>query len=353
MTVSNDTTDDVNGSIPAGLARTAGRGTSRLRAGAAAAMGLLALVGATGTNPAPSTAPGRAGPSVVPASGPLTLNAGGAGFPQYSQGLKRLAVLDAPMLERLKASISVPATPGRRLAVRMSCTPTDNTVNMNEWSTRMLAKFTGPGRTGSAGCGLPDHGYDLIGVATSAKATVVADVFVDHASPGPGLFKDAKIHVAIYESVPWQDYSFPPRPANLDTSPGYAWSNDPGTVRVLGPKTAQEANRALTFTQPFDAHLGLNLQGRGPGRMRVLINGKDISAQIGDSMQTQDKLISFWGYDPLGFEFPLDPATFFDPQGTAGLATPPRAPVTVTIATQDFQGPDWRVEVAPLPGNGG
>jgi len=267
-------------------------------------MGLLALVGCTGTNPAPGTVPGRAGPSVVPASGPLTLNAGGAGFPQYSQGMKRLAVLDAPMLERLKASISVPTTTGRPLAVRMTCTPSENTVNVNEWNTRMLAQFTGPGLTGKPGCGQSSQHYNLIGVATSVKTTVAADVFIDHASPGPGLFKDAKIHVAIYESVPWQDYSFPPRPANRDTSPDYAWSNDSGTVRVLGPKTAQEANRALTFTQPFDAHLDLILRGRGPGRMRVLINGKDISARIGDSLQTQDKFVSFWGYDPVGFEFP-------------------------------------------------
>jgi hypothetical protein len=218
-------------------------------------IGLLALVGCAGTNQAPSTAPGPGGPTVVPASSPFTLNAGGAGFPLYSQGMKRLAVLDAPMLERLKASISVPTTTGRPLAVRMSCTPTNNTVNVNEWNARMLAKFTGSGPrglTGKPGCGWSDRGDDLIGVATSVKTTVAADLYIDHDSPGPGLFKDAKIHVAIYESVPWQDYSFPPRPANLYTSPVYAWSTDLGTVRVAGPKTAQEANKPLTFTQPFD-----------------------------------------------------------------------------------------------------
>jgi hypothetical protein len=49
----------------------------------------------------------------------------------------------------------------------------------------------------------------------------------------------------------------------------------------------------------------------------------------------------------------LDPATFFDPMGTAGPKTPPGTPVTVTIAAQDFQGPDWRVEVVRQPDNGG
>jgi hypothetical protein len=310
MTVANDITDDVNSSRSAGLGRTTGRGTSLLRGCAAAAMGLLALVGCTSTKAAISTAAGTGGPTVVPASSPFTLNAGGAGFPLYSQGMKRLAVLDAPMLERLKASISVPTITGRPLAVRMTCTATNNTGNLNEWNARMLAKFTGSGPrglslTGKPGCGWSDRGDELIGVATSVKTTVAADVYIDHNSPGQGLFKDAKIHVAIYESVPWQDYSFPPRPANLYTSPDYAWSTDPGTVLVVGPKTAQEADKALTFTQPFDPHLEVNLQVRGPGRMRVLINGKDISAKIGDSLQPQDKLIGSWGYSSVGYGFPV------------------------------------------------
>jgi hypothetical protein len=219
MTVANDITDDVNGSLSAGLGRTTGRGTSLLRGCAAAAVGLLTLVGCTGSKAATSTAAGTGGPTVVPASSPFTLNAGGAGFPMYSQGMKRLAVLDAPMLERLKASISVPTITGRPLAVRMTCTPTNNTVNLNEWNARMLAQFTGPGLTGKPGCGQFSEHEDMIGVATSVKTTVAADVYIDHNSPGPGLFTDAKIHVAIYESVPWQDYNFPARPANLETSP--------------------------------------------------------------------------------------------------------------------------------------
>jgi hypothetical protein len=348
-----DTTEDVNSSLSAAPVHATAQSTSLLRAGAAAVIGLLALVSCTDTNPAPSTAPGPGGPTVVPATSPFTLNAGGVGFSQYSQGMKRLAVLDAPMLERLKGSISVPTTPGRRLAVQMTCTPSDNTVNVNEWNTRMLAQFTGPGLTGKPGCGQFSEHYDMIGVATSVKTTVAADVYIDHDSPGPGLFTDAKIHVAIYESVPWQDYSFPSRPANLEISPDYAWLNDPGTVRVVGPKTAQEANKPLTFVQPFDPNLDLNLQVRGPGRMQVLINGKDVSGQFGDLLQTQDKLISFWGYNTGGYKFPLDPATLFNPHGTAVPKTPPGAPVTVTIAAQDFQGPDWRVEVVRQPSNGG
>jgi hypothetical protein len=189
-----------------------------------------------------------------------------------------------------------------------------------------------------------------MGIANSAKTTVLADVMINHKSlPAPGLlFKDAKIHVAIYESVPWQDYPFPPRPADLNTSAQYAWSNEPGTVRVLGPKTAQEANKPVTFTQPFDPKLMVNLQIRGPGRIRVLINGKDITEQIGASMLTQDKFISSWGYDQGGSAFPLDPSVWASRRtGATGPTTKPGTPVTVTIEPQDFQGPDWRIAVEP------
>jgi hypothetical protein len=279
--------------------------------------------------------------------GPFTVSTGGDGFPEYSQGMKRLTVLDAPMLEQMNGSISVPTTAGRRLAVAMTCTPSsDNPDRVAEWSNRMYADFTIAGSRGDnpACTSFPDQGYAIMGIATSAKTTVLADVMINHKSlPAPGLlFKDAKIHVAIYESVPWQDYPFPPRPADLESNAQYAWSSLPGTLRVLGPTTTQEANRPLTFTQPSAPNLSLNLQVRGPGRMRVLVNGKDISELVGSPL-TQDKFIAFWGYTSTGINFPLDPDS----------ATKPGAPVTVTIDPQDFQGPDWRIAVRSDPPNTG
>lgn len=58
-----------------------------------------------------------------PGAPPFHVNDGGAGFPEYSQGMKRFTALDAPMLEQLNDTISVATTPGRRLAVAMTCTP--------------------------------------------------------------------------------------------------------------------------------------------------------------------------------------------------------------------------------------
>jgi hypothetical protein len=190
--------------------------------------------------------------------GPFTVSAIGAGFPQYQQGMKLLTVMDAPMLARKKGSIVVPTHAGRRLVVRMTCTQNGSMDNVMDWNVRMFAMFSALGGTGRSSCSASGGFYESIdlGIATAAKTTVLADVSFNQEPPlRPDLFKGAKIHVAIYESVPWQEYPLPPRPADLYTSARYAWSNEPGTVRVLGPKTAQEANKPVTFTQPFDPKL--------------------------------------------------------------------------------------------------
>jgi hypothetical protein len=337
---------DVDALVAGARRRVADSRRRRLAVLGAAAVAVLVLGGLAVSRLAHTALP-------LPADrGPFTVNAGGADFPQYQQGMKRLTVMDAPMLERVKGSISVHTTTGRQLGVRMTCTPADDTDKINEWNARMLAKFTTPGGTGQAGCGLAIGGYNPIGVATAAKTAVQADVFISHSpSPSlPSLFKDAKIHVAIYESVPWQEYPLPPRPADLDTNAQYAWSSEPGTVRVLGPKTAQEANKSLTFTQPFDSKLFLNLLFRGPGRIRVLINGTDITYQIGTASLTKDKFITSWEYGSQGSGFPFDPIGWaFLRYGATGPTTKPGTPVTVTIVPQDFQGPDWRIAVQPNP----
>jgi hypothetical protein len=328
---------DVDALVAGARRRVAASRRRRLAVFGAVTAAVLVVGGLVMTRPTHQAVPQPAGP------GPFVVNTGGADFPEYQQGMKRLIVVDAPMLERMKGSISVATTPGRRLGVRMTCTPSDNADKLNEWNARMLAKFTTPGGTGQAGCGLAVGGYNPIGVATDAKTAVQADVFISHSpSPSlPSLFKDAKIHVAIYESVPWEDYPLPPRPADLDTNAQYAWSSEPGTVRVLGPKTAQEANKPLTFTRPFDPKLSLNLEIRGPGRIRVLINGKDITEWFGAASGTQDKFISSWGYDGT--------ATLQGIADPSGPVLKSGTPVTVTIEPQDFQGPDWRIAVQPTP----
>jgi len=333
------------------VASTRRRRLSALGATTVAVLLVGGLIAATSSARQPMPEPGL--PEPVAALGPFTVNAGGAGFPEYSQGMKRVTVLDSPMLERAKGSIIIPTTAGRHLAVRMTCTPTDNVENTLEWEARMLARFTIPDRTSQAACGGADGGMWPIGTAVAAKTTVLANVFVSHEPrPGlPSLFTDAQIHVAIYESVPWEDYPFPPRPADLDTNPENWYGVS--AVRLLGPNTVWEANQPFTFTQPFDETLSLNLQVRGPGRLRVLINGKDIGRQLDDWLLTEGTFISFWEYRQSGFSIlPLDPSVAFASVDTAAPPRKPGTPVTVTIEPRDFQGPDWRIAVEQTFGRG-
>ncbi len=327
---------DVEALVAGARRRVAASRRRRFAVLGAATVAVLVVGGLVMTRPTHQAVPQPAGP------GPFTVNTGGADFPKYQQGMKRLIVVDAPMLEQMKGSISVPTTAGRDLALRMTCTSTTT-----EWNAQMIAKFTAAGGAAQSTCAF--RGYVPIGAATDAKTAVKVEVAKNDLEGGtlPTSSKDVKIHVAIYESVPWQDYPFPPRPADLETSAQYAWSNEPGTVRVLGPKTAQEANKPVTFTQPFDPKLMVNLQIRGPGRIRVLINGKDVSRQVG-AWHPLDKFISSWGYDQGGLAFPLDPLGWASPRtGATGPTTKPGTPVTVTIEPQDFQGPDWRIAVEP------
>jgi len=293
------------------------------------------------------------------AIGPFTVNAGSTGFPEYDQGRRRLLVLDAPMLERVKEQISVPTTPGRPLWVRMKCTPT-----LGDWDGRMLARFIRSGRTVSAQCTV---GYLSLGSVIEAKSTVLADVFISHEPRArmAQMFKNAKIQVAFYESVPWEDYRFPARPADLDTDPQYAWPSEPGALRVLGPKTMLEANQPLTFTQPCEPLLVFKLQARGPGRMQLVVDGLDVSRWMEDPWPVDPSMSFLWSDDPWSqdrwFEDPWRYAkTFWEYTRMATtyslptcLATKPGTPMKVRINPEGFQGPDWRIVVEPPAPNGG
>jgi hypothetical protein len=338
---------DVDALVAGARRRVAASRRRRLAVFGAVTAAVLVVGGLAVSRPAHKALPQPADP------GPFTVNAGGADFPQYQHGMKRLTVMDAPMLARAKGSIVVATHAGRHLVVRMTCTQNGNMDNVNDWDVRMFATFTALGVPARTPCSTTTGFlYDVIdlGVATAAKTTVLADVSFEQRPPlKPGLFTGAKIHVALYETVPWQDYPLPARPTDLNTNAQYAWTNEPGTVRVLGPKTAQEANKPLTFTQPFDPKLSLNLGVRGPGQIRVLLDGVDVSEQVSGFWLTPDKLISFWGYDgTMSIGLPVDTAAL----NASAVAPTPRAPgtpMTVTIVPQNFKGPDWRIVVQPSP----
>ncbi len=95
-----------------------------------------------------------------------------------------------------------------------------------------------------------------------------------------GGFKDAKIHVAIYESVPYGRTT----PSRRDRPTWKPAPSTPGRASRArcgswARRRAQDANKPVTFTQQFDPKLMVDLEVPGPGRIRVLINGKNVSRQ--------------------------------------------------------------------------
>src|SRR5665647_3513002 len=124
---------DVDALVAGARRRAASTRRRRLSALGATTVAVLlvgGLIAATSSARQPMPVPVL--PEPVAAPGPFTVNAGGGGFPEYSQGMKRVTVLDSPMLERAKGSIVIPTTAGRHLAVRMTCTPTGNEENTLE-----------------------------------------------------------------------------------------------------------------------------------------------------------------------------------------------------------------------------
>src|SRR5450759_461834 len=186
---------DVDALVAGARRRVAASRRRRLAVFGAVTAAVLVVGGLVMTRPTHQVVPQPAGP------GPFVVNTGGADFPQYQQGMKRLIVMDAPMLERMKGSIVVPTHPGRRLVVRMTCTQNGNMDHVNEWDVRMFAMFSALGGTARSSCSsTTGFFYDSIdlGTATAAKTTVLADVSFNQEPPlRTGLFTGAKIHVAI------------------------------------------------------------------------------------------------------------------------------------------------------------
>jgi hypothetical protein len=145
------------------------------------------------------------------------------------------------------------------------------------------------------------------------------------------------------------------------------------TRQVEGPTSAANANKPLSIEWPYNPKSNLVLEVRGPGRLRVLLNGYNISATMADpcflglrgpdscsnlgaatawATPLRDGYLSYWNYEQMVTTLPLDPqAASFLLSAANGAAVP--APklgdsVGMVIIPQDFTGPDWRVIYEPV-----
>ena len=336
----------VRGPLPSADALVAGaarrvQATRRRRAGLTAAVAVVVLVAGLVT----STHVGRR--SSEPAHpGPFRVVASGGEFPAYNNGDKRLLVVTAPALEKLKGTLEVPTTPGRRLTMRMICRP----VTITDWESRMAGEATGPdGRGQKTFCGMAGSamGATELGVSERGRTPVDLDVFINHAgfTPGSGpSFKDASVSVAFYESVPWRDYHFPARPGDIATNPDLQWPPTPGALAVRGPAQPSEANTPITVRVPFRTQLTISLEVHGPGRLKLALNGLPVDFGRGGWGMASDAegYAEFFDYVNNGDGVDIDPQSAFGKQVLAR-----GTPLRVTVTPDGFVGPDWRVVVAP------
>lgn len=299
----------------------------RRRAGLTAAVAVVVLVAGLVS----STHVGRR--SSEPAHpGPFRVVPSGGEFPAYSLGAKRLLVVTAPALERLKGSVSVPTTPGRELTVRLLCRPT----TITDFDQRTVAKVTGPsGKAIPASC-LPGPeipmGDAAIGASGSARTTVDLDVFINHAGFTPGAgpsFAKATVTAAIYESVPWSAYRLPPRPAGLEKSLDYAWTSPTDRKAVvLAPSADPNAPRSATIPGTRLAR-SITLDVRGPGRLKLLVNGNPVHDTGPGGPRVEDGWLEFFDFTHTGLTV--------DAASTGNLR--------VQVVPDGFAGADWRVVV--------
>jgi hypothetical protein len=331
-----------------------------------------------------------------PALGNFSVNAAGGGFPEFFRGMRRITVLEAPMQARMKGSVSIPTTPGEQLTVQMTCTwPKDSaltpaiipdSVKDTLFKQRVKVSFTGPGGKVVSGCWTEGATDTVIGAASGTTTMVSADVsLITDASLKFVTPKGGKIQAAIYETIPWQKYPFPARPTGVNTpvwptvrpgpdgTPAGTVVSSALTRQVQGPTSAANANNPLSIEWPYDSKSNLVLEVRGPGRLRVLLDGYNISPALTNpcflflrspggcsnpgsatswATPLRDGYLTYWNYEQMLTAISLDPqfgAMMLSEASGAQVPTPRLGdPLGMVIIPQDFTGPDWRVIYEPV-----
>ena len=280
-----------------------------------------------------STHPGR--DSSQPArSGPFREVRSGGAFPAYLSGGKRLLVVSAPAAKELTGTVDVPTTPGRDLMVLPVCAP--SVVFDFDRPQQFTASSPGNDQT-QLGC-MPEPdvpgGNTSLGPSTGHRTPVDIHMLMGliETRSGPS-FVGATVTLGFYEQLSWAEYPKPPRPAGFDTDPDQAWSApaDPKSF-VLGPRSANDSNAARVVSLPATKQAReITLEIRGPGRLRVRINGTDVT----EVSHANGAWLEFYDYSRNIIS--LDAREYSSGQAGGMLR--------IEVTPDGFTGPDWRVVV--------
>jgi hypothetical protein len=196
--------------------------------------------------------------------GPYRVVTSSTGFPEYAGGMRLIRVLEAPAQPRMKGSITLPTNPGQGLGMKMACTSSQKTSPGGEWTNQMVAHITGPSVHGDVTCALgavagtemSAFPVDRIGVATGTTATLTIDAAPAATAAGAPVVaapRGAGIRLAIYQSVPWDEYVFPQRPARV--APGRPRPGQTAPTAWPCRATAPNRPRARRLSRTPTRHL--------------------------------------------------------------------------------------------------
>lgn len=163
---------------------------------------------------------------------------------------------------------------------------------------------------------------ELIEPDEPVTLTITVDGVYDEAHDlTPGIRPGGGVVLGIYESVPWDEYQFPARPAELVDLDGVMSAPLRGG-RVV--ESAADPNEPVT-TQFVGDGVSIDLRSQTPGRMKIYIEGEEVGSA------------TFWDYTGMSSQY----ETGWEGGEYAKL---PAEGVEITFVPQDFTGA-WRAKV--------
>jgi hypothetical protein len=271
-------------------------------------------------------------PSGPAPSGSLKVVTDDPSFPQFERGFRRLAVVELPV----GAEGSVDLTPlqlaGRRIYAWRYCTgPQDLSPTLRLVSGAQVKYLDCPTRAAAA-----TAWPIVLWYPEDAGRRVAVNARSGNAGEGTA-------RIAFYQEASWEQYRLPPRPADLDTNPAYAWSTRQGVLTFVGPEDPNAPNVRRTITVPYRDRMGVGIQARGPGSLTLRLNGRSLDLFCGNPgriavclpEQPMGDTLTTWAYGHA------EGGLWFDDM--PGLEV--GKPLTITVEPSHFQGDDWRLLV--------
>jgi hypothetical protein len=260
-------------------------------------------------------------------------------FAEYSNGLKVLVAAQGSMRGGEVSLLWTPRDRNSQILVR--CDHPDGV----QVQVILVVTINGV-NSGRAGCDttaqtLTDQGWPDRGIELGKPVTVA--VRVERAIGGeadqpakPVDIPDGVMAIAVSEAVPFDDYVFPDRPAELKKL----------MDRASGPATPQvtiaslpDPNATVTATIKWSALVAFSLQTQTPGKMTIELNGVQVIER------------TFWDYLAMGHITSLGSSAESANPGSSPVNIPmpqfaPDQLVTVTIRPERMTGA-WQVEAFP------